>query len=146
MKQNDLLIHRNTALVDAAAFAEWSRREQRAFARLTTVIEVGPGAELTRQGEAGHEFVIILDGVASVLVHGERVATLGAGDHFGEMSLLDGGPRTASVIAETPMTIAVVAQSNFAALLDEVPSIARSVLVNLARRVRSFDEDHARVA
>jgi CRP-like cAMP-binding protein len=62
------------------------------------------------------------------------------------MSLLDGGPRTASVVAETPMTIAVAAQSNFTALLEEVPAIAHNVLVGLARRVRSSDQDQARVA
>jgi CRP/FNR family cyclic AMP-dependent transcriptional regulator len=123
-----------------------NKRERRAFANLTTPIEVAAGAELTRQGEAGHEFVIILDGVASVLIDGERVATLGSGDHFGEMSLLDDGPRTATVIAETPMLIAVVARWNFSALLEQVPTIARSVLVGLARRVRSSDVDTARVA
>lgn len=146
MNQDDLLNQRNTRLVDAPAFAGCSKREQRAFARLTTVIDVATGTELTRQGEPGHEFVIILDGVASVLVDGARVATLGTGDHFGEMSLLDDGPRTASVVAETPMIIAVVARWNFAALLEEVPSIAHSVLVGLARRVRSSDMDQARVA
>jgi CRP-like cAMP-binding protein len=134
------------SLRDAPAFAHCSKREQRAFARLTTVIDVAAGTELTRQGQPGHEFVLILAGAASVLVDGEWVASLGTGDHFGEMSLLDNGPRTASVIAETPMLIAVVARWNFSALLEQVPTIARSVLVSLARRVRSTDIEQARVA
>lgn len=136
----------STRQVDAVTSVDFTKREQRAFARLSTVIDVATGTELTREGEPGHEFVVIIDGVASVLVHGERVATLGSGDHFGEMSLLDGGPRTASVVAETPMKIAVVARSNFSALLEQVPSVARSVLVALARRIRSSDVRAARVA
>jgi CRP/FNR family transcriptional regulator, cyclic AMP receptor protein len=131
--------NQQAALRDTPLFAVCSKREERAFAKLTTVIDVAAATELTRQGAAGHEFVIILSGVASVLVDGRCVATLGAGDHFGEMSLLDDGPRTASVVAETPMRIAVVARWNFAALLEQVPTIARSVLTGLARRVRSSE-------
>jgi CRP/FNR family cyclic AMP-dependent transcriptional regulator len=127
--------NQQVALRDAPEFAVRSKREERAFAKLTTVIDVAAGTELTRQGAAGHEFVIILSGVASVRVDGRCVATLGTGDHFGEMSLLDDGPRTASVVAETPMRLAVAARWDFAALLEQVPTIARSVLTGLARRL-----------
>ena len=123
-----------------------SKRERRAFARLATVIDVPTGTALTRQGELGHEFVVILDGVASVFVDDTRVATLGTGDHFGEMSLLDNGPRTATVLAETPMRIAVVSRANFPALLVDAPSLARSVLSSLARRVRAAANEHATAA
>jgi CRP-like cAMP-binding protein len=125
-------------------FATCSERELRVVSRLATQVETAAGTVLARQGRPGHEFVIVLDGSASVTVDGVHVATLGPGDHFGEIALLDDGPRTATVLAETPMVLAVVDRRGFTALLAEVPTLARTVLVGLARRVRSIDERDVR--
>jgi CRP-like cAMP-binding protein len=68
------------------------------------------------------------------------VADLGPGDHFGELALLDGGPRTATVIARTPLTVLVLGQREFAGVLDSVPGIAHKLLATLATRIRDLDE------
>jgi len=96
-----------------------------------------PGAASSR-----HLFcpeVIVLDGTATAFARGAQVASFGPGDCFGELALLDNGPRTATVIADTPMRLAVVGQAEFGALLDSVPVLARRVLAGLARRVRELD-------
>ena len=136
MARNDVVTNR---LAQLSMFASCSERELQQVAHLATELQVKPGHRLTTEGEAGHEFVIVIDGVASVLKHGTRVATLGAGDYFGEMALLDDGPRTATVVAETPMTIAVVGQLEFVDLLDDVPLLARKVARGLARRLRETE-------
>ena len=65
---------------------------------------VAAGTALTTEGESGDEFMIIMDGTATVRRNGRRVSQLGPGDFFGEMSLLDPGPRTATIVADTPIT------------------------------------------
>jgi CRP-like cAMP-binding protein len=118
-------------------FATCSERELRAVSRVVTELDVSAGTVLTTEGQPGHEFVIVLDGTGAVSVNGDLVATLRAGDYFGEIALLDGGPRTATVVAETPMALAVVVRPDFTRLLDEVPALSHSVLAKLAQRVRA---------
>ena len=137
MARNDVVTKR---LAQLSMFASCSERELQQVAHLATELQVEAGHRLTTEGEAGHEFVIVIDGVASVLKHGTTVATLGAGDYFGEMALLDDGPRTATVVAETPMTLAVVGQLEFVDLLDDVPLLARKVARGLARRLRETED------
>jgi CRP-like cAMP-binding protein len=71
--------------------------------------------------------------------NGRKVGTLGPGDAIGELSLLDHGPRTATVTADTPMTLLVLSAREFAGVLDEVPGLAQKLLAQLARRVRELD-------
>jgi CRP-like cAMP-binding protein len=134
MRRHDLITER---LAQVPMFAACSTRELHHVSRLATEIHVEAGRELTVEGRAGHEFLIVLDGRATVRAGGVAVATLTAGDYFGEIALLDDGPRTATVVAETPMTLAVVGQREFSALLDEVPGLARQVLRGLAHRLRA---------
>jgi CRP/FNR family cyclic AMP-dependent transcriptional regulator len=127
-------------LGDISMFAPCTKKELQQIARLTTKLNVDSGRVLTKEGERGSEFAIVLDGTASVTQHGKVVGTLTAGGHYGEMSLIDDGPRTATVTATSPMTLAVVAPNEFGQLLEDVPALARAIMRGLARRIRELDK------
>ena len=126
-------------LAEISLFAPCTKRELQQIARLTTEITVEEGHVLTTEGERGSEFAIVLDGTASVTQRGTVVYTLSPGGHFGEMSLIDDGPRTATVTATSTMTLAVVAPNEFGQLLEDVPTVARAIMRGLARRIRELD-------
>ena len=115
-------------------FKECTKKELQAVSRLVTPINVKAGKVLTKEGDAGREFMIIATGSASVRRKGRKIATLGPGDFFGELALLAGVPRTATVIAESDMIVEALNRAEFATLLDESPSIARKVLSAVAKR------------
>lgn len=121
-------------------FSACSEKELREVARIGTPIEVLQGKELTRQGDRGSEFFLVLSGMAGCVVNGRKVATYGPGDFFGEMVLLDQGPRTATITTETPMSVLVVSAQEFGGLLAEAPSIARKMLVTMAKRLRAAEK------
>ena len=77
-----------------------------------------------------------MDGGARVKVSDTKEVRLGAGEIFGEMSLLDGGPRSATVVAETVLRLLVINRTNFETLLEKVPGLTKTLLVTLSRRVR----------
>ena len=91
------------------------------------------------EGETGHEFFVILSGTAQVARHGRKIATLGPGDAFGELALLEKAPRNATVVAETDMELVVLGQREFAGIVDEVPGFARKMLAGMAKRLREAD-------
>lgn len=97
------------------------------------------GKELVDQGDIGREAFVILSGTASVRRNGRKIATLGPGDPFGELALLDHGPRTASVVAESELRLFVLTARRFNAVLDEAPGLSRKLLGALASRVRELD-------
>jgi CRP/FNR family cyclic AMP-dependent transcriptional regulator len=107
--------------------------------RLVDEIDMPAGKALTREGLSGREFFIILDGNVSVSRGGETVATLGPGDFFGEIALLDGGPRTATATTSTPCRLLVLAHREFDSLLAEHVEVRAAVLEALAQRVRRLD-------
>jgi CRP/FNR family cyclic AMP-dependent transcriptional regulator len=117
-------------------FAACSARDLDEVARLSTTLDVAPGKVLATEGSPGHEFVVIRAGTVTVTRGGTQVAELGPGDYFGEISLIDGGPRTATVKTETPVTIEVVERRDFDALLEKVPGLAQRLLMGLAARLR----------
>jgi CRP/FNR family transcriptional regulator, cyclic AMP receptor protein len=123
-------------LEDVAMLAGCSRRQLRAIARISEVIEVAEGTVLARSGEPGQEFFLILDGTARVEVSPRKRSRLQPGQYFGEMSLLDGGPRSATVVADTPLRLLVIKRGDFATLLREAPELTQSLLATLSRRVR----------
>ena len=94
---------------------------------------------LVEEGKPGHEFFLIEDGTAEVRRKNRKVATLGRGQFFGELSLLDRGPRSATVVADTDMTLVVLGQREFLGVIDEVPSMAHKLLAALAGRLREAD-------
>jgi CRP-like cAMP-binding protein len=120
-------------------FAACSRKDLGLVARRAEDVRVDEGTKLVSEGSAGHEFFVIVDGSANVSRNGRKIATLGPGDYFGELALLDRAPRNATVTATAPMELVVLAQREFSGVLDEVPGLARKLLTGMARRVREAD-------
>lgn len=126
-------------LAGISLFKECTKKELQAISSLVTPVQVKAGKVLTKEGDVGREFMIIASGTATVRRNGRKVATLGPGDFFGELSLIAKVPRTATVTADTDMVIEALNRQEFATLLDESPSIARNVLAAVAKR--SYDND-----
>lgn len=126
-------------LAQVPLFSALSRKELALVARRVEDVKVDQGRILVSEGSTGSEFFVIIDGKATVSKKGRRVATLGAGDAFGELALLDKAPRNATVTAETPLEVVVLGQREFGGLIDEVPGFARKLLAGMARRLREAD-------
>jgi CRP-like cAMP-binding protein len=120
-------------------FSACSKRDLEKIAKASSEISVEAGRLLVDQGDTGREAFVIVDGKAGVKRNKRKIATLGPGDAFGELSLLDHGPRTASVESETPMTLLVLSAREFTGVLDEVPGLTHKLLSALASRVRELD-------
>ena len=121
-------------------FSRLSQRQLNAVARHIDEVQIRKGAVLAKQGTQGLEAVIIVDGRARVEGDGKAIAELAAGDVVGEMSVIDGKPRSATVIAETPMNLLVLHRRDFMSLLETVPGLQRKLLVTLCERVRQADQ------
>ena len=120
-------------------FAACSRKELQLVAKRAEDVRVPAGKVLVSEGETGHEFFVILDGTAGSPATGRKIATLGPGDAFGELALLEKAPRNSTVVAETDMELVVLGQREFAGLIDEVPGFARKLLAGMAQRLRDAD-------
>jgi CRP/FNR family transcriptional regulator, cyclic AMP receptor protein len=127
------------ALATIPLFSACNKRELQKIARSGDELDVAAGRVLVDQGATGREAFVILDGTAAVKRGNRRIATFGPGDYFGELALLDHGPRTATVVAETPMRVLVIDSRHFEGILDEIPGLARKLLGQLAARVRDLD-------
>jgi CRP-like cAMP-binding protein len=106
----------------------------------TIEVAFTPGHVIARQGEVGTGFFMIVSGGAKVVRDGETIATLGPGDFFGELSVLDGQPRVAQVIAEGETTCLALATWDLEAVIDEQPSVGLALLRGLAGRLRTLTE------
>jgi CRP/FNR family cyclic AMP-dependent transcriptional regulator len=126
-------------LANVPLFTVCSKKDLQRIARASDEVEVPAGKTLVEEGKPGHEFYLIVDGMASVLRNGRRIAKLGPGQYFGELALLDRGPRSATVQADTDMTVLVLGQREFAGVLDEVPGLAHKLLSSMAMRLREAD-------
>ena len=121
-------------------FTACSNRDLQKIAKASDEVTIEAGRVLVEQGGIGRECFVIIDGTATVKRNNRKITTLGTGDYFGELALLDGGPRTASVVAETDMTVLVLGQREFHGLLDEVPGLSHKVLSTMAKRIRELDQ------
>lgn len=121
-------------------FSELSKQERRRVDSLMTPVRIEEGRVLTREGSQGREFLIISEGSATVSRRGQDVARLGPGDFFGELSLVAGIPRTATVTADTEMVVSALNRREFAAMLDESPALAKKILVGAVRRLASLED------
>ena len=121
-------------------FGGCTNKELRDIARIVDELQVESGRVLMSQGDAGQEAVVIDEGTAEVVRDGQLLATVGPGSYVGELALIDAGPRSATVTATTPMRVLVIGTREFSTLLDEVPGLARRVLVSTARRLRAANE------
>jgi CRP/FNR family transcriptional regulator, cyclic AMP receptor protein len=127
-------------LAQVPLFADCSKKQLQSVAAASIELTIDTGKVLVREGEAGHEAFVIMEGSATVTRKGETIAQLGVGDVVGELAPLTGGNRTATVVADTPMELLVIGQREFAGLLDEVPGLAVRVLHNLAHRMVELEE------
>lgn len=105
-------------------FAGLSPKEREKVARWSDAIDLPAGKHLLDEGRLPHEFFVILDGEVEVLHDGKRLATLGPGDFFGEIALIEHGRRTASVMTTTPTTLAVMSPASFTAMRREMAEVA----------------------
>jgi hypothetical protein len=126
-------------LQKVAILQRCSRRQLAAIAKISEVFDAPAGMALTRAGEPGNQFFLIMEGTARVEVSPRKQPRLRAGDYFGEMSLLDGEPRSATVVAETPIRLLIIGRKNFATILQEVPGLIQNILVTLSKRVRQAE-------
>ena len=126
-------------LANVPLFQACSKRDLQRIARASDEVKVPADRVLVEEGKPGHEFFLIVDGYATVLRNGRKVTTLGPGHYFGELALLDRGPRSATVKAASDMTVLVLGQREFAGVIDEVPALARKVLSTMATRLREAD-------
>jgi CRP/FNR family transcriptional regulator, cyclic AMP receptor protein len=118
-------------------FLGCARRELELIARAAKELHHKPGSVISREGDPGIGLFIILEGTATVTIGGVRRGTMGPGDFFGEVALLDRGPRTATVTATTPLTLLVLTEWVFRGLVLEHPSIGVRVLQGMAARLRN---------
>ncbi|HYW29016.1 MAG TPA: cyclic nucleotide-binding domain-containing protein [Gaiellales bacterium] len=125
-------------------FEGLSEKELSAVAAAVKERRYDTGDAIVSEGEGGVGYFVIAEGTARVEAHGQRVGTLGPGSSFGEVALLDeGGRRTASVIAESPMRLFALTSWQFTPLLEQHPQIAIKVAKLLARRLRETEERQA---
>jgi len=109
------------------------------IAKLADEIDLPAGKQLLQQGDYPHEFFLIVDGSVRIDRDGEQINMLGPGDFLGEIALLDGGQRSATATAVTPVSLLILARREFNSLLNEFPDIRSSVLTALAQRVRRLE-------
>ena len=124
------------ALSGVPLFAGMPRRHLQRLAREADELTFGPGETIVQEGLLGETLFVVLAGHAKVTRGGRRVGQVVPGDFFGELSALDGGARTASVVAETPMRVLRLFRRTLTALLREDPQLAIKVLEGVVRRVR----------
>ena len=128
------------ALERVPLFAGLGKRHLRKIAGASTVAHVPAGQHIVREGFSAEAFYIVLEGEA-VVTGTPAISRLGAGDFCGELGLLDGSPRSASVIAETDVVAVRLPRKEFLDLVDHRPEIARALLADLAVRVRRLETE-----
>ena len=126
-------------LANVRLFSTLNRKELTLIGKSADQVPVAAGTTIVTEGTPGHEFYLIVDGSAVVRRNGRKVATLGPGDYFGELALLDGGTRSASVVAETDLNVLVIGQRQFFGVLEGVPTVTVKLLATMAHRLREQD-------
>lgn len=126
------------ALQRVPMLAGLSRAKLGQLAHRAEEVEVPEGAYLTRQGATGAEVYVVLDGTFVIRKGTRKTASLTKGDVFGEMSLIDGMPRGANVVAEKPCLVLAVHQKDFSQLLES-PRVSQGIMRSLAGRLREVD-------
>ena len=121
-------------------FSGFNEKELRRVAELARIVDIPAGTAVTQIGEPGNSFFVIIDGTVAVRTPVGTGAQLQPGEFFGEMSLLDGEPRSATIAAMTDLRLLVVDRSHFWRLLDETPDLIRGMLTILSRRVRRLEQ------
>jgi CRP-like cAMP-binding protein len=134
----------DVVLASVPLFEGLSKRHVKQIAALATVDNYMEGATIVREGDPGDSFFVVLSGQAKVVLKKRTVNHIIPGDHFGEISLLDGEPRSASVVTETPMTVASIGRKGFERLLQDDPDLSLVMLRTLAKRLRIVQKEAGR--
>lgn len=130
-------LERATALRAAAPFAPLDADDLIAFAALADETEVATGERVFAEGDPGDAVFVVVRGRVRVERGGRALAVLGVGDCFGEIAVLDEGPRSAGVVADVPTLLLRIERDDFLDLLTLYPAVARALLEMLARRLRA---------
>lgn len=134
---------RNDQIVDSLSqvpiFAQCSKKDLKSVVRHGERLGVEGGTDLVVQGSEGSAFYLVLDGTAIVRRNGRKVATLGPGDFFGELALLDPAPRNATVTAADDVEVLALSTRMFNVVIRDLPRLRRGVLGAMADRLRSLD-------
>ncbi len=123
-------------------FAGCTNKELQAIAKAGDEITMTAGTVIVDQGQLGREAFVVLDGEVTVRRSGRKITTMGAGAVVGELSLLDHGPRTATVVCDTDCVLFVIDQRHFRGVLENNPSFAVKLLATLAGRIRDLDRQY----
>lgn len=126
-------------LRNVSLFTSCSTKDLEKIAKVGEEISFPAGTLIVDQGQTGTEAFVVMEGAVIVKRNGKKVATLGPGSIVGELSLLDHGPRTATVICDTDCALLMIGQRNFLAVVDEVPALSHKLMAALAGRIRDLD-------
>jgi CRP/FNR family cyclic AMP-dependent transcriptional regulator len=134
--------HGNTEdwLQKVPLFRGLSKKQLRDISGLATRLNEPAGTVLTKEGSVGHEFIIVIEGEIEVRKGDQVIATRGPGDYVGEIALMDHRPRTATVVAKTPVVIEVIGQREFRTLLAEAPGLSSDIMSTMAQRLAELDQ------
>lgn len=120
-------------------FSSLSDKDLRAILEISKEVSMEPGHRIVEQDGSAIGFHLILEGEADIEISGRHVSTFGPGDYFGEVSLIDGKPRTATVTTKTAMRTLVIPSWSFNTVLDRYPSISKELLLMLCARLRAVE-------
>jgi CRP/FNR family transcriptional regulator, cyclic AMP receptor protein len=134
----------DAVLAGVPLFEGLSKRHLKKIESLAEIANYMEGASVVKEGQPGDSFFVALTGQAKVTVNKRTVHRILPGDHFGEISLLDGGERTATVTTETPMTLLIIQRKAFLKTIESDPDVAIALLEGLARMIRRVDRSLAR--
>ena len=126
-------------LAKVPLFNGLSKKQLREVSSLATRLDEPAGTLLTKEGRVGNEFIIVLEGEIEVRRGDEVVATRGPGSYVGEIALIDNRPRTATVIAQTPVVIEVIGRREFRTLLADAPELQAEIMNTMAQRLAELE-------
>lgn len=122
-------------LAGVPLFSGCSKSELSDIATIADELDLGEGSTLIREGERGREFLVVVEGTVKVTRKGRKLRDLGSGSFVGEIALVAAVPRTATVVATSPVRLLVITDRAFQELIRGTPSIAAKVLASLGERL-----------
>mgnify|MGYP001397198436 CR=1 FL=1 len=129
-------------LRNVTLFQGCSNKDLEKIAKASDEITMPAGSLIVDQGQTGREAFIVLEGTVTVKRNGKKINSVGPGTVVGELSLLDHGPRTATVICDTDCVLLLLDQRHFMGVLDDVPALSHKLLATLAGRIRELDRQY----